>query len=138
MKKFALSLMFVGIVLTFGTAASAQLSTRYSAEIPFDFQVEGRTFKAGSYKLEPIVGVTSVGAIALRSKADNSKQVIGVTQLQSENPGESKLIFVKQDGRHMLQRIDTPTIDMKFKTESSSRLARADVPKPEIVAVVLR
>ena len=71
--------------------------------------------------------------------ADDSAAIqAAIDKAATENPGESKLIFVKQDGRHMLQRIDTPTIDMKFKTESSSRLARADVPKPEIVAVVLR
>lgn len=138
MKNFVRSLMFIGIVLTFGAAANAQLSTQYVAEIPFDFQVKDQTFKAGTYRLAPVNGTSSAAAVALRGQTDNSMSVIGVTHLYSYNGGQGKLIFVKQNGQHMLQRIATPTISMKFKTEPSSKLAANTVPKPEIVAVNLR
>jgi hypothetical protein len=138
MKKFVRSLMFIGIVLTFGAAANAQLNTRYAAEIPFDFQVKNQTFKAGTYKLEPVGSNSSVAAIALRGDADNTMGVIGVTRLTDGTGDAGKLIFVKQNGQHMLQRIATPTISMKFKTAPSSKLAVNAVPKSEIVAIDLR
>ena len=137
MKKFVRSLMFIGIVLTFGAVANAQLSTRYVAEIPFDFQVKDQTFKAGTYRLEPVGGNSSVAAIALRGQADNNMEVLGVTQLTANYGEPGKLIFLKQNGRHMLQRIATATISMKFKTEPSSKLAVNAVPKSEIVAINL-
>jgi hypothetical protein len=138
MTKFVRSLMFIGIVLTLGIVANAQLSTQYVAEIPFDFQVKDQTFKAGTYRLAPVGGNSSVAAIALRGQADNSMSVIGVTQLYGDNGGPGKLIFVKQNGQHMLQRIATATITMRFKTAPSSKLAANKAPKPEIVAVDLR
>ncbi len=131
--------MFISLVLTFGAVANAQLSTQYVAEIPFDFQVKDKEFKAGSYRLEPLSGSSSVAGIGLRSKADNSMQVIGVTQLSAYTTEAGKLVFLKQNGRHMLQRIATPTIAMTFKTAPSSRLAQSSAaPKPEIVAIDLR
>ena len=139
MKKFVRSLMFIGVVLTFGAAANAQLSTHYVAEIPFDFQVKDKVFKAGTYRLEPVSGNTSVAAVDLRNKADNSSWVLGVTQLTQYSEDAGKLIFLKQNGQHMLQRIDTPTIAMKFKTAPSSKLAQVDPGwKSEIVAINLR
>jgi len=138
MKNFVRSLMFIGIVLTLGMVANAQLSAQYVAVIPFDFQVKDQTFKAGTYRLAPVGGNSSVAAIALRGQSDNSMSVIGVTQLSSDNGGPGKLIFVKQNGQHMLQRIATSTIAMKFKTEPSSKLAVNTVPRSEIVAINLR
>jgi hypothetical protein len=139
MTKFLRSLIFIGIVLTFGAAANAQLSTQYVAEIPFDFQVKDRAFKAGTYRLEPVGSDSNVAAVALHSRADNSRYVIGMAQLSSDNGGAGKLIFLKQNGQHMLQRIATPTIAMKFKTTPSSKLAQASPgPKPEIVAIALK
>ena len=139
MTKFLRSLVFIGIVLTFGAVANAQLSTQYVAEIPFDFQVRDKAFKAGSYRLEPMGGTTSAAAVALRSKADNSAQVLGMAQLGANTGDSGKLIFLKQNGQHILQRIVTPTISMKFKTQPSSKLAQAPVgPKPDIVAIDLR
>ena len=138
MTKFVRSSMFIGIVLTLGIVANAQLSTQYVAEIPFDFQVKDQTFKAGTYRLAPVGGNSSVAAIALRAQTDNSMSVIGVTQLSSDNSGPGKLIFVKQNGQHMLQRIATSTITMRFKTAPSSKLAVNTAPKSEIVAVDLR
>lgn len=138
MKNFVRSLMFIGIVLTLGMVANAQLSAQYVAVIPFDFQVKDQTFKAGTYRLAPVGGNSSVAAIALRGQTDNTMSVIGVTQLSSDNSGPGKLIFVKLNGQHMLQRIATSTITMKFKTEPSSKLAVNTAPKPEIVAVDLR
>src|SRR5688500_15814161 len=138
MKNFVRSLMFIGIVLTFGAVANAQLSTKYVAEIPFDFQVRDQTFKAGTYKLEPVGSSSSVAAIVLRGNADNSMEVIGVSQLNAGSGDSGRLIFVKQNGQHMLQRIATPTISMKFKTTPSSKLAVNAAPRSEIVAIDLR
>lgn len=139
MKKIVRSLIFIGLVLSFGAVANAQLSTQYVAEIPFDFQVRDKAFKAGSYRLEPVNGVTSIAAVTLRSRADNSSQVIGVAHLYSDSGDTGKLIFLKQNGQHMLQRISTPTISMKFKTAAAGKLAQVSPgPEAEIVAIDLR
>ena len=139
MKKIIRSFIFIGSVLTFGLVANAQLSTQYVAEIPFDFQVKDKAFKAGTYRLEPLLGNTSVAAVALKGETDNSVEVIGVTQLRSDSGNSGKLIFLNQNGQHMLESIATPTIAMRFRAAQSSKRARVLTgPKPEIVAIDLR
>jgi len=136
MKKM---LLMVGMVLASGIAANAQMSQRYTGDIPFDFQANGHQFTAGKYNIGPEVAYGNTGVLAISSKTSRESKRLGLVNLNSANGSEKgKLVFVKVNGSYKLSDIMTPTFAAKMKrTWTDVKVGKKEGPAPETIAIVL-
>lgn len=133
--------ILAGFVLMLSVVGNAQLSQQYRAEVPFDFQVKGVVYAAGSYAVGPVSSQSSSGALAILERKSGKMQLLGITQLLGASVGADpgKLVFVKANGTYTLRRIITPTFEIKMKAKGSdARMADSGAKKMETVAVALR
>ena len=120
---------------------NAQSGQKYRAEIPFNFEVNGKQYTAGKYTLGPISD-SARSAIVLRGieKGMTSGVLNHVAQPGSNNwdlPGT--MSFLKVDGQYRLVQIATATFKMKLKAPESvgERIAKAGSNDSKIVSVNL-
>jgi hypothetical protein len=125
--------------LVLGTTGYGQISQKYNADIPFDFQVGGRTYHAGTYTIGALSDNSNSGAVTIHDRDGGEKRVIGTALIGAETPNRAgKLVFVKLNGVYALERVQTRTIDMKVRTpRADSQLARNSSEKGEKVSVPL-
>lgn len=132
-------LTMVGMTLTLGIAANAQMSQRYVGDIPFDFQVNGHSFTSGKYTIGPELTHGNTGVLAITNKATRDSKRLGLVGLNSAGEDEKgKLIFVKVNGSYKLSDIMTPTFAVKMKrTWTDVKVGKKGAPAPETIAIVL-
>ena len=136
MKKiFVQTSLMVVAVLAIAVAANAQVSQKYRAEIPFNFDAGGAQHQAGTYVVGPISG-----ALSIRSLKSGKVRMLGLIQQAGDNnwdkPGT--LTFVKSNGAYALSEISTPTFQMKMKrTRTDVREVAGSKPSVEIVTINL-
>jgi len=128
----------LGLVIILGVASvSAQLSTQYRAEIPFDFSVRDKNFPAGAYSIGPMSSTSSNAGLMLLNKRTGKTMLLGVIQTSGNGRSENgKMYFTNTDGYYSLSEIITPTFTKKVKwTRTGVHIVKA--PKPTVFAVKL-
>ena len=85
--------------------ASAQSSTRFTAEIPHDFNVGGKTYAAGSYGL--VIAKNSAGGASVTFVNSAGERVASVIGMLNGNTasGRTELVFSNRSGERVLSEI---------------------------------
>lgn len=128
----------IAAVFTLLTAAAAvgQVPRQYRAQIPFDFTVNGRDYKAGEYLVRPVNSDSGSLAIALTDRRTGKGRVIGLASaLALHNRRNGTLIFSDAGGRYSLLRMDMPTFDLKIRKAAAPLRAGKPAVRPRIVHV---
>jgi len=123
MKNLAImGCLTVGLLLVSSVSGSAQVSRHYTAHVPFDFTVGGRSLKAGDYTIGPAAGVTNQRALLLEDNSTGRLKVIGqviIDASQSDKLGSMN--FVKNSSGWTLQTIETNSFALNLgKAKSKS------------------
>jgi hypothetical protein len=130
----------IGLVIILGVVSvSAQMSTQYRAEIPFDFSVGNDNFAAGSYSIGPTSWNSSNGSLLLRNRKTSKSRLLGFIQIAGDGRGQNgKMYFINVSGRYNLSEIVTPTFVKKVKVvRTDTQLAKSAASPPKAVAVKL-
>jgi hypothetical protein len=116
MKRFILTMFLaVGSLAVFSATGNAQVNRRYSANIPFDFSVGKKQFKAGDYVLGPIGTNSSADFLLLTNRSTGKVQLIGQVSVGShDNVLKGKLYFVQTADGWTLSSIETGTFLAEF------------------------
>jgi hypothetical protein len=143
MKYFverALASLLLG-VLALGPSAHAQRTERVvKANIPFEFNVNGRVFPAGNYSL---VRTTPV-LLQLRDAECHTLTTVVTNSVESSNtPASPRLQFYSDGGRHVLTQVwqENDSIGQQLqvarpltkvaKRKHSKHVQTAEVTKPQ-------
>jgi len=100
--KKVLSAMFLGVLLFAGIAHAQYTPQVIKVNVPFSFEVNGRSFPAGSYSLvrsEPNL---------LRLRDSNGRWLVNIlagSVIAESVPVSAKLEFRNEDGVHVLSRV---------------------------------
>lgn len=108
--------ILIGLIFSFGAAAvSAQISTRYQADIPFDFWVKGVEHTAGTYVIGPLASNSSSPALCLINKDSGRMRILGFLQASGDGNGTTgTLRFARINGQYILGEVVTPTFEKRF------------------------
>lgn len=86
-------------------AASAQSNTRVTADIPHDFNVDGKTYEAGSYDV--VIAKNSAGGAAVTLVSATGERIASVLGMLNGNAalGRTELVFANRSGERVLSEI---------------------------------
>ena len=131
MKRNTIIIGLAALVLTIAGAVSAQAqsSTRYRADIPFDFSANGAEMKTGNYTVGPLSSISSEGPLVIQSRDGKATRILaGSLHGQATRNGEAKLIFVKTGNSYALSEVLTPDYGAKMKKTKTNvrQIARVD------------
>jgi hypothetical protein len=114
MKRFILTMFLaVGSLAVFSATGNAQVNRRYSANIPFDFSVGKKEFKAGDYTIGPLGTVTNSDFLVLTDRSTGKAQLIGQVSVNKYQPQlEGKMNFVQSGDAWVLSSIETGTFSV--------------------------
>jgi len=134
MKKIICTFISIAVLsILAGVSASAQTyGTRVEADIPFDFTVGKKTYKAGSYDLSIVRGQAGTYLVSLFD--ENGKYIC--RSFAVENAGtvkrQSILEFSVMSGEHYLAALRTPDVAYSFlnspRNKSVAQAERVSVP----------
>lgn len=124
MKRFILTMFIaVGTLAVFSATGNAQVTRRYSANIPFDFSVGKKQFKAGEYTIGPLGVQTSADFLALTERSTGKVQLIGQTIIDRYDTDlKGKLDFVNTGDGWVLNSIETGTFSFQVRGGNSEVL----------------
>ena len=114
--------LFILFVTAIAGSLNAQSVQKYRAEIPFNFEVDGKQYTAGQYTIGP-VSDSARSAIVLRGL---EKGMTSGILKQVAHPGNDNwnipgtMSFLRVGGQYQLVQITTATFKMKL-----------DAPKPD-------
>jgi hypothetical protein len=104
MKNYYLKFAFIviGIFVANVANAAAQCPPQMRAEIPFDFSLGKREYKAGSYLIEKINCSTATPNVVLRTRTGKALAMVSSfpgDSFDSSRPSDvTKLLFVNREG----------------------------------------
>jgi len=134
MKKIISNFIVFSFISLFAisTTSAQSYGTQVDANIPFDFSIGKKTFKAGKYQLTLVRNNSGVYSVLMR---DESKKAIFSTialRNASTKLKGSDMLFVVVDGHRYLEKIRTPDVGYGFYTSFSDKrsasIERASVP----------
>ena len=139
MKKLIQICSVLCLVLTFSfISAHAQTTKKIKADIPFDFNVGGNHYNAGSYTLR--LADSRPGAAIYLIDSDNKIiDTLLVANVVEAAAGESTLTFNNYDGQRFLSNITTRGGSYRtIRTKVERQVAAGKRPvekKPVLVAI---
>ena len=128
MKNKILQLfLLVGLTLGITGLAQAQSGSLYRANIPFDFSVNGKSFKAGEYSISFGILRDSPASFLIRS-ADGREAAIVNDAFSREvlNPtGNARIVFNKDGDNYTLAEIKSSRVNVElFKERRKQKSAK--------------
>jgi hypothetical protein len=105
LKRLTLVMSMMGMALASAVVANGQARANLSAQVPFDFIVASKDFRAGEYNVR---AVTSAGEAILISTTDKKDRVVTLTNGTGPNNGEdlpAKLVFHRYGNTYFLSQI---------------------------------
>jgi hypothetical protein len=123
--SFGRIFLMVASLLAFGIIANAQTSQRYQGNIPFDFQVNGKSYAAGEFTVASVGTNTRHGWLELVEKKTGKTQIIGMG-IPGDDNGQNtgKLVFVKDGDRYALAQVVIPEAQLKLKPSTENMMAQ--------------
>jgi len=135
------------LIIPMSIMGFAGLSGSLSANIPFDFMVGGKEFKAGKYSVSRLFASSSSDTLIIRS-ADNSEAAnFNVNSVSGKGETQARLIFRRYGNQYFLGQVfDGQSREgfglLKSKAEREAAKKRdtitQNVAGPEVVTVVAR
>lgn len=112
------------LTLVVSISASAQMSSSYKAEVPFDFTVGGKTLAAGEYRIERTNPQSKNGQVTIRNTRTRNAHIFNTLE-SGEATRSAKLVFTNVDGEYFLAAISTANLSARF-TQNTRRPETAD------------
>jgi hypothetical protein len=148
LKKKILSIVAaLTLIVSVSIIGVAGLSGRVSANIPFDFNVGGKEFKAGKYSVDRLSASHTSDALIIRS-ADNSEAAnFNVNRVSDKGNSQARLVFRRYGNQYFLAQIfDGDNSEgfglLKSKAERELAKKRDTITQiavePEVVTVAAR
>lgn len=143
MKRKALQICsLLGLVVTLAVVSvSAQTAGIYKAQIPFDFNVGGKTYQAGDYVVSVRNAVPHPTTKIFLIKDANGRNLWEKFSLQNgrrSKDQKTSLVFYRSENQNVLAEMISSDFGLTInKPKRESRRAGKPNPKPEIVAVAL-
>jgi hypothetical protein len=143
MKKQSLKifLMFSVLFILAAMSVHAQSGNQQTANIPFSFNVDGKTFPAGLYSVTRLNPQSDKAALAIKSADGSMSQVVLTMPVQAGKPQESaKLVFSRYGEQYFLSQVWTPANNTGLelpKSRAEKTLARNAQAAPERTTVAL-
>ena len=141
MKNVILKLTLIAIIPFAITEIYAQCSPNLHADIPFEFALNGRQFKAGKYTLEKTGCSNAQPFVILRDADGRSLGIVNrtATEIHSLKPHEQgSLIFARYGDSYFLSEVRDPIGQYSFRIHPRSDetvLARSSNHNPVTVQV---
>ena len=104
MKKYTVFVFALIVMLGLGVNASAQDEGKVIANIPFDFEVGGKTLPAGTYTVSK---ASDTGSELLISNREHGVFILPAT-LDNIHSGGPLVSFEKVAGKYLLSEVNTP------------------------------
>jgi hypothetical protein len=135
----------LSLIIPMSIIGFAGLSGSVNANIPFDFNVGGKEFKAGKYSISRLFASNTTDTLLIRS-ADNSEAAnFNVNSVRGKGESQARLIFRRYGSQYFLAQIfDGQGREgyglLKSKAEREAAKKRDTITQniagPEVVTVV--
>jgi hypothetical protein len=123
MKNIILKLTLIAIIPFAITEAAAQCSPRLRADIPFDFVLNNKLVKAGTYSLEKTDCSTAVPLVVLRDSEGSSLGIVNRSATEIDSPKaheQGSLIFARYGDSYFLSEVRDPLGRYSFRLRLGS------------------
>ena len=146
LKKQILSIVAtLAIILPMSIIGFAGLTGRVTANIPFDFMIGGKEFKAGRYSVDRLYSNNPEGALRIRSTNDSAMANFNVINITDKGAPQARLVFNRYGNQYFLSQVydglgggGNQLIKSKAEREAAKKrdTITQNAAKPEIVTVV--
>ena len=125
--------LLLGLTISVAGFAQAQTGSVYRADIPFDFSVKGKLFKAGEYTINfGVIRESPASFLISSTEGDESAIVNVVSSNQVLNPNyNARLVFDKEGDDYSLAEIKTPWKNVELlkakKKQKSAKVTGVEV-----------
>jgi hypothetical protein len=122
----------------------AGLSNRVSADVPFDFMVANKEFKAGKYYVSRLPGGRTADTLIIRSEDGDEAANFNVNIVYGKGEPQARLVFRRYGNQYFLAQVfDAENRDghalLKSKAEREAAKKRdvitQNADQPEVVTV---
>ena len=148
MKKKILSIVAsLTLIVSVSIIGFAGLSGRVSANIPFDFTVGSKEFKAGKYSVERLFATSTSDTLIIRSADNSGAANFNVSRVSGNGGSQARLVFRRYGSQYFLAQIFDGDNSEGFgllKSKAERELAKKrdtitqNAVEPEIVTVSAR
>jgi hypothetical protein len=148
LKKQILSVVAaLTLIIPMSIIGFAGLSGTVSANIPFDFMVGGKEFKAGKYSVSRLFASNTSDTLIIRSADNREAANFNVNNVSGKGESQARLIFRRYGNQYFLGQVfDGQSKEgyglLKSKAEREAAKKRdiitQNVAGPEVVTVVAR
>lgn len=116
LRKFAMTIAFL---ITAGTY-SMNAQTAYRANIPFDFTVGKKAYKAGDYSVDYLNRFEASRRVVLRDSRGRNAYVF-ITEIDRPRVESAVLMFDLVGSRYVLSAITTPVFAVEIVRETPEK-----------------
>lgn len=146
LKKQILSIVAtLTLIIPMAIIGFAGLSGRVSADVPFDFMVGNKEFKAGKYSVDRLPGGRTADTLIIRSEDGDEAANFNVNTVYGKGEPQARLVFRRYGNQYFLAQVfDAENKQghalMKSKAEREAAKKRdvitQNAAEPEVVSVV--
>jgi hypothetical protein len=146
LKKQILSIVTtLTLIISMSIVGFAGLRGRVSADIPFDFTIGNKEFKAGKYSVGRILSIGTAETLILRSGDNKEAFNFNVNNVYGKGAQRAKLVFHRYGNQYFLAQIfdgesEQGSAVIKSKAEQEAAKKRdvitQNAAEPEVVTVV--
>jgi hypothetical protein len=148
LKKKILSIVAaLTLIIPVSIIGFAGLSGRVSANIPFDFTVGNKEFKAGRYSVDRLFAGSTSDTLIIRSAENSEAANFNVNRVSGKGKSQARLVFRRYGNQYYLAQIfDGQSTEgfglLKSKAEREVAKKRdvitLNAAEPEVVTVAAR
>lgn len=146
LKKQILSIVAtLTLIMPMAIIGFAGLNGRVSANVPFDFMVGNKEFKAGKYTVGRLAGGRTADTLIIRNEDDNEAANFNVNNVYGKGEARARLVFNRYGNQYFLAQVfDAENREghslMKSKAEREAAKKRdvitQNTAEPEVVTVI--
>ena len=122
--------LFLVICLVIGGAGFVQAHkiSSIQANIPFDFTVSGKSFKAGNYTITfGLVSESEKYFLIRRADGKDSIIVTAAPKQTKEQADNSLLVFNLEENIYSLAEVTTPQVSLELQKSESAKEKRVEI-----------
>ena len=108
--------LLVGLTIGITGLAQAQTGSPYEANIPFDFTVAGKSFKAGEYSISFGIVRSNRASFLIRSADGKVSAIVNDTFSKDvlNHRGNARIVFNKDGDNYILAKIKSSEINVEL------------------------
>lgn len=135
MTKIFRSTVLVAGLVTLIMTVSAAAQTAYITNVPFDFTVGKKSYKAGTYSVGLLFSFTDSRKVALRDRTGRNAYMF-IPMTETVRVDRATLVFASAAGRYRLTAITTPSFSVRVP-KSNSKVVLADNTSDKTETIVM-